>query len=314
MIDAKPKLVVLVGPTASGKSAMAIALASQLSGEIISADSRYFFRDLHIGTAKPTPEELLKIRHHLIDVTTLDNPWSLGEYKSKADQIIVETNLRGKLPILVGGSGQYIRAITENWSIPAQEPDHRLRTEIEKWGNAVGFDRLHLWLSWLDAEAARLIDPSNHRRTVRALEVIFLSGQRFSDQRQATDSKYHQLIIGLDWPRERLYQRVDDRIDQMIVNGLVAEVEQVIAAEKGQRLRKIGIIGYAEVLDYLEGKTTLPESVMLIKRNTRRFIRHQANWFKPDNPEIHWFNAQDPALLENMLGLVRSYFSIGLTE
>jgi len=314
MSDTKPNLLVLVGPTASGKTATAIHLAKQLSAEIISADSRYFFRDLQIGTAKPTQAELIEAPHHLINVTSLSRPWSLGEYKVEAERLILEINSRGKLPLLVGGSGQYIRAITENWEIPALKPDHQLREAIENWGKVVGFDQLHKWLSWLDAEAARVIDASNHRRTVRALEVIFLSGRRFSELRLTTESKFRPLIIGLNWPRKSLYERVDERINQMLANGLVAEVEQVISAGMGEALRKVGIIGYAEVLDYLEGKSTLSEAVMLIKRNTRRFIRHQANWFEPEDANIHWFNAQDPAMVDNMLGLVRDYFDLGITE
>lgn len=314
MPETKPRLLVLVGPSASGKTTTAIGLAKQLDGEIISADSRYFFSDLQIGTAKPTPAELAQARHHLIDITTLSAPWSLGEYKTEAEKLILEINSRGKLPILVGGSGQYIRAITENWTIPAQEPDHRLRDTLEKWGRAVGFDRLHTQLSWLDPEAASGIDSRNHRRTLRALEVILLSGQRFSELRKSIDSNYEPLIIGLDWPREFLYQRVDQRIDQMMADGLVDETKQVIAAGMGEQLRKVGIIGYAEILDYLDGQSTLEEAVTLIRRNTRRFIRHQANWFKPDNPDIHWFNAQDPALIDQMLGLARDYFGLRLIE
>lgn len=313
MPETKPRLLVLVGPSASGKTTTAIGLAKQLDGEIISADSRYFFSDLQIGTAKPTPAELAQARHYLIDITTLSAPWSLGEYKTEAEKLILEINSRGKLPILIGGSGQYIRAITENWTIPAQEPDHRLRDTLEKWGREVGFDRLHTQLSWLDPEAASGIDPRNHRRILRALEVILLSGQRFSDLRKSIDSNYEQLIIGLDWPRELLYQRVDQRIDQMMADGLVDETKQVIAAGMGEQLRKVGIIGYAEILDYLGGQSTLEEAVTLIRRNTRRFIRHQANWFKPDNPDIHWFNAQDPALIDQMLGLARDYFGLRLT-
>ncbi|MGB4595039.1 MAG: tRNA (adenosine(37)-N6)-dimethylallyltransferase MiaA [Anaerolineaceae bacterium] len=314
MTDSKPNLIVLVGATASGKTAIAIELAKRLDGEIISADSRYFFKDLQIGTAKPSFEQRSQVRHHLIDVTTLAAPWSLGEFRTEAESLILDINSRGKVPILVGGSGQYIRAITENWTIPAQEPDHGLRLAIENWGKLVGFDRLHTQLSWIDAQAARVIDPRNHRRTVRALEVIFLSGQRFSELRQTSGSKYCQLIIGLDWPRGLLYKRIDERIDLMLSNGLVAEVEQVLASGMGKQLRRVGIIGYTEILDYLEGKSTLEEAVMLIRRNTRRFIRHQSNWFKPDNPDIHWFNAQDPDTIDQMLGLIQDRFAQRLTE
>ncbi len=312
--DPKPKLLVLVGPSASGKTATAILLAEQLNGEIISADSRYFYRELQIGTAKPTGSELSQAKHHFVDITTLSKPWSLGEFKAEADRLIVEINSRGKLPILVGGSGQYIRAITDNWSIPAQPPDNRLRLALESWGETVGFDQLHIWLSWLDSEAAILIDPRNHRRTVRALEVIFLSGRKFSEQRRALEPRYNQLMIGLDWPRELLYNRVDQRIEEMIVLGLVAETEKVVDSGFGDQLRKVGIIGYTEILDHLEGKLTLEEAIVLIKRNTRRFIRHQTNWFKLDNPDIHWLNAQDPTNVNKIVGLVDDKFTSKSTE
>lgn len=304
------KLLVLVGPTGSGKTDTAIRLAENLNGEIISADSRYFFKELKIGTAKPSLEERGGIPHHLIDVTDLDHPWSLGEFIVEAKKLIVEISERGKLPLLVGGSGQYIRAITENWSIPAQEPDHQLRDQIVLIGSQTGFEKLHTILSWVDPRASEIIDARNHRRITRALEVMMLSGYRFSELRQSREPIYDQLILGINWTREKLYERIDKRINQMISSGLIEETKSVINTGKIDQLNKAGIIGYAEMLYYLAGKTTLEESIRLIKRNTRRFIRHQANWFKPDDESINWFNAQDPAMFENMLSLVRNKFQI----
>jgi len=310
MNEKTPRLLVLVGPTGSGKTETAIRLAESLNGEIISADSRYFFKELKIGTAKPGLDERGDIPHHLIDVTDLDHPWSLGEFIIEAKKFVIDINERGRFPILVGGSGQYIRAITENWSVPAQVPDHRLRDQIELIGSQIGFEKLHMMLSWVDPQASRIIDARNHRRTIRALEVMMLSGYRFSDLRQTKEPIYDQLIIGINWSREELYVRIDMRINQMISGGLIEETKSVINAGKTDQLSKTGIIGYTEMLYYLAGKTTLEETIRLIRRNTRRFIRHQANWFKPDDAAINWFNAQDPAMLENMLGLVRNRFQI----
>lgn len=304
----KPKLLVLVGPTGSGKTEIAIQLAQALGGEIISADSRYLYRELNIGTAKPSPDELTRVPHHLINVTTLDNPWSLGVYQKATHQLIQQINLRGHLPILAGGTGQYIRAITEQWEIPAQAPEHQLRDAMMRWGERIGFDALHQRLARLDPEAAQLIDYRNKRRTVRALEVIFTTGRRFSDQRKKSISPYQQLIIGIAWPRELLYERIDARIEAMFAAGLVEEVQELVDRGYAEALKRMGIIGYSEVLQYLEGQCSLEEAKQQMRHNTRVFVRRQANWFKANDPKIHWFNATDPAMLAHMLDLIKATF------
>jgi len=304
----KPKLLVLVGPTGSGKTEIAIQLAQALGGEIISADSRYLYRELNIGTAKPSPDELTRVPHHLINVTTLDNPWSLGVYQKAAHQLIQQINLRSHLPILAGGTGQYIRAITEQWEIPAQAPEHQLRDAIELWGQRIGFDALHQRLARLDPEAAQLIDYRNKRRTIRALEVIFATGQRFSDLRKKSISSYQQLVVGIAWPRELLYERIDARIDAMFAAGLVEEVQELVDSGYAEALKRMGIIGYSEVLQHLEGKCSLEEAKEMIRHNTRVFVRRQTNWFKANDPKIHWFNATDPAMLAHMLDLIKATF------
>lgn len=305
-----PRLIMLVGPTGSGKSTLAIQACKALSGEIVSADSRYLYQELNIGTAKPSPSELGCVPHHLINVTTLDEPWSLGLFQREAHKHIQSINDRGKLPILVGGTGQYVRAVLENWEIPAQVPLHTMRSAIEAWGERIGFEALHKRLEQIDPQAAARIDFRNKRRTIRALEVIFATGRRFSSQRKKSSSPYQTIVLGLEWPRELLYARIDARIEEMIAHGFIQEVQALKEAGRSEVLRRMGIIGYPEILSYLEGKMPLVEAISLIRRNTRVYVRRQANWFKPSDPQICWFKASDPAVLEKMLDLIKSTFKI----
>ena len=308
MTEIKPKLIMLVGPTASGKTGLAIQLAQTLDTEIISADSRYLYRQLNIGVSKPTPVELAQVRHHLINCADLDQPWSIGEYKAEAENLIHSLNDIGKIPLLTGGTGQYIRAIRQNWHIPELEADDRMRMVLEAIGETIGFDKLYENLQVLDPEAAGFIDYHNHRRTVRALEVIFKTGVRFSQIRSKDTPPFDSLIIGLEWQRIELYQRIDARIEQMLTEGFLEEVRDLVEHGYREALQKMGVIGYNELIAFLDGKINLEEALILIKRNTRKYVRRQANWFKPSDPEIHWLNAQDPAILEKMLDLVRVKF------
>ena len=301
-------LIILIGPTASGKTRLSIELAKALDTEIISADSRYLYKPLNIGTAKPSPEELSQVKHHLIDCADLDSPWSLGEYKEHAETLIFQLNEEGKVPVLSGGTGQYIRAISQNWQVPELEADYRMRDVIEKIGQEIGFDALYEKLKVLDPQAAEFIDFQNHRRTVRALEVIFKTGRRFSESRTKSESPFEILTIGLQWERQELYQRIDNRIEQMLSHGFEDEVRGLVSQGYKNALLKMGVIGYTEMISYLDGEISLEEAVMLIKRNTRKYVRRQANWFKPTDPEINWLDAKDPAILEKMLGLVRTKF------
>lgn len=303
-------LLLIVGPTASGKSAFAIQLARALKGEIVSADSRYLYRELEIGVAKPTSSELATATHHLINVASLTEPWNLGLYKQSVTHIIDAIHQRGKLPILTGGTGQYIRSILQNWQVPSHGPVDQLRVDLETIGNRIGFEKLHELLSAIDAVAAANIDYRNHRRTIRALEVILSTGEKFSDLRDKEKPPYDTLIIGMDLPREILYARIDQRIDAMIAQGLVGEVQELLEAGFGPTLDTMRVIGYNEIITHLKGELSLEEAITLIKRNTRKYVRRQANWFKPSDPDIHWLNAQDPAILENALDLVESKFGI----
>ncbi len=303
-------LLLIVGPTASGKSAFAIQMAQALHAEIVSADSRYLYRELEIGVAKPSSLELAAAPHHLINVASLEDPWNLGLYKHSATRVIDEIHQRSRLPILAGGTGQYVRAILQNWQVPSHGPVDQLREDLETIGNHIGFDKLYEMLRAIDPQAAANIDYRNHRRTIRALEVILSTGKKFSDLRDKEPPPYKTLIIGLELPRDVLYARIDQRVDDMITQGLVGEVQGLLNSGFGPTLETIRVIGYNEIMAHLKGECTLEEAIMLIKRNTRGYVRRQANWFKPSDPDIHWLNAQDPAILKNALDLVEYKFGI----
>jgi tRNA dimethylallyltransferase len=301
--DQQPPLVILVGPTAVGKTRIAIQLARRLQGEIVSADSRLFYRGMDIGTAKPTLEERQGIPHHLIDIALPDQLISLAEFQHLAHRAIQEIHSRGHLPFLVGGTGQYIRAIIQAWELPHVEPNLRLRSALENWGQEIGAQNLHQKLAWLDQKAAQQIDPPNLRRTVRALEVIFSTGRLFSAQRRQNIPHYRILLLGLTQPRNILYEQIDARIEAMLTAGLVTEVKSLLEQGYSPNLPTLSAIGYREIIAYVLGEITLEQAVALIKRKTRTFVRRQANWFKQQDQEIRWFlTIPDPLdLLESTI-------------
>lgn len=287
-VSHKLPLVVLLGPTAVGKTELAIQLASRFEGEIISADSTLLYRGMDIGTAKPTLEQRAQVPHHLIDVTNPDQPWSLTLYQRAALRAIKDIHARDRLPFLVGGTGQYIRAIVDDWQIPRVKPDWQLRQILENWTIEIGSDGLHTRLGVIDPKAAAKIDFRNLRRTIRALEVIFHSGQRFSDQRLYGKSPFNTIQIGVNLPRSELYARVDARIDAMLDAGFVREVKTLLSKYSPDQ-PSFSAIGYREISDFLLGEITFEEAVTTIKKRTHQFVRRQANWFKEDDPQIHWF-------------------------
>ncbi len=303
-LDAPLAVVAIVGPTAVGKTEVALQLAERLNGEIVSADSRLFYRGMDIGTAKPTREELRRVPHHLIDVAEPDGIWSLALFQSAASEAIQEIHSRGRLPFLVGGTGQYVWSVIENWEIPAQEPDLRLRAALEHWAQEIGPIGLYERLRSVDPEAAAHMEPRNVRRTVRALEVMFLTGRRFSEQRLKGESPFQWTIVGLIRPREELYRRVDARIDAMLAQGFVDEVSALLERGYNPELPTLSAIGYREITQYLQGKLTLDEAVLGIKRLTRAFVRRQANWFKQEDPRIRWFRCGD-GTVDEVLGYLK---------
>jgi tRNA dimethylallyltransferase len=301
-------LVVIVGPTAVGKSEISLLLAERLDGEIISADSRLFYRGMDIGTAKPTLEDRQRVPHHLIDVADPDETWSLAVFQGAAKAAIEGIHRRDHLPFLVGGTGQYVQAVIEGWTIPPQRPEQRLRKALERWGEEIGFEALHARLARLDPAAAEKIDYRNTRRTVRAFEVILSTGQLFSTQRSKVPSPYSTLVIGLQRPRAELYARIDARIEGMLAAGLIDEVKGLLAKGILPESAALSAIGYREITAYLLGQTSLEVAVMLVKRHTRQFVRRQANWFKANDTGIHWepVTAETESRIE---ALIRARFS-----
>ena len=309
----KPPLVVIVGPTAVGKTEISIQLAERLGGEIVSADSRLFYRGMDIGTAKPTPEDRLRIPHHLIDVADPDETWSLAVFQRSSAEAIADIQRRGKLPFLVGGTGQYIHAVTHGWAPPAIKPDVHLRTVLEELANSQGNDWLHQRLALLDQPAAEAIDPRNLRRIVRALEVIFSTGRKFSDQRGQSESPYHLLTIGLIRPRPELYAIVDARIEAMFTAGLLNEVRNLLAQGYSPDMPTLSAIGYRECAAVLQGEMSLEDAKVRMRRLTRVFVRRQANWFKAQDAEIHWFEAGNGKLDEIEI-LIRAFLEINTPQ
>ena len=289
----KPPLILIVGPTAVGKTEIAIQLAERLNGEIVSADSRLFYRGMDIGTAKPSREEQARVPHHLIDIANPDEILSLAVFQRKAHEVIADIHTRKKLPLLVGGTGQYIRAVTEGWTPPEVKPDELLRDELIKQKDENGIYWLHEKLRSLDPIAAEKIDARNFRRTIRALEVIMTTGRKFSEQRGQSESPYQLIAIGLTRPRAELYERVDKRIDMMFANGFLEEVKSLLERDYSPTLPTLSAIGYRECVEVLEGKIKVDEAKQLIRRVTRVFVRRQANWFKESDPSITWFKIEE---------------------
>ncbi len=279
-------LLVIVGPTAVGKTALSLQLAQQFNGEIISADSRLFYRGLDIGTAKPSAAERALVPHHLIDICRPDETLTLGEYQRLAYATIEAVLGRGRLPILVGGTGQYVMAVVEGWGIPEVAPQPRLRKALA----GLGEGEVARWLRRLDPQAAENIDPRNVRRVIRALEVTLVTGRPISELQRKTPPPYDIQIIGLTRGRELLYERIDRRVEQMMADGLLAEVQGLRAAGYSRSLPAMSGLGYRQLYAYLEGEMGLEAAVERIKFETHRFARQQATWFRQDDPRITWFD------------------------
>jgi len=284
-----------VGPTAVGKSAAAIELAEAVSGEIISADSRYLYRGLDIGTAKPSASDRARVPHHLIDVTTPDQPWTLADYQRAAYGAIEAVLSRGRLPLLVGGTGQYVRSVTDGWTVPPGAPSGALRSELEQVLAEHGVEVLAERLRQVDPESARVVDTRNPRRVIRAIEVAVTTGSSFVAQRQKSAPPFEAVWMGLWLPRDVLYARIDARIDAMLAAGLVAEVEQLLARGYRWDMPAMSAVGYRQIGAYLRGESSLAEAVQAIKGATRQFVRRQANWFKLADPAIRWFRSSASA-------------------
>jgi tRNA dimethylallyltransferase len=301
-----PALIAIIGPTAVGKTEISIRLAEQSNGEIVSADSRLLYRGMDIGTAKPSPEDRTRVPHHLIDVAEPENPWSLELFRRAAYEAIASVHLRGRLPFLVGGTGQYVFAILEGWSPPPKSDDPDVRSELEDFASVHGSQALHEQLAEVDPDIASRIDHRNVRRVVRALEIYHVTGFPPSQLRIVQPPPFRVLRVGLSLPRSELYRRIDARIDAMLEAGLVKEVKGLLARGLSPDLPAMTAIGYHQIADYLQGVISLDEAVHRIRRATRQFVRRQSNWFKADDPQIHWFEARQ-GVEESIVELVKTW-------
>lgn len=274
------KVIAVVGPTASGKTLYSIELAHKIDGEIISADSRLVYRGFDIGTAKPSQKERGKIPHYMIDIVEPEVDYSAGLYVAQAKKLIKEIHSRGKIPIVTGGTGLYINILLMNYDLPKVEPDYELRKQLKNTEN------LYELLASLDSETAENIDKNDRKKLIRAIEIIKTTGKTLSQVRGKNKSEFDVEWIGLNYPREILYDRINQRVDLMIEEGLIEETKKLL--EKHGRINNIlYTIGYQEITAYLDGLLTLKEAVDKLKQNTRRYAKRQLTWFRK-NSDIKW--------------------------
>ena len=280
--------LVILGPTATGKTQLSLKLSQYFDSEIINCDTSIFYKYLSIGTGKPSKKNLKLVKHNLLDFLEPDQDYSLAEFLKDANKIISQIVSDKKVPILVGGSGQYLKALTENWDVSNIKPNLELRKKLEKEINENGVEYLYEKLKSEFPENAQKVDSKNPRRIIRAFE-LGLEGKTISRKSKKNFSNFFK--IGLTMPREALYKTIDERIEKMFENGWVGEVEDLIKKGFNKELNSFSSIGYNEIYDYLSNNLDLDEAINLIKKRTRNLVRHQYNWFKLNDPEIKWFDS-----------------------
>lgn len=282
------KLLVIAGPTAVGKTDLGIRLAKELDGEVISGDSMQVYKKMDIGTAKVTKEEMSDVPHHLIDIKTFDEPFSVAEFQERCTQILADLEQRNKQPILVGGTGLYIQSVTHGYQFVDRPEDVSFRKDLEEQAQQKGNQFVHQKLYEVDPEAAKEIHPNNVRRVIRALEVFHVTGEPFSKQ-QVQKPVRPFLGIGLDLERARLYERINQRVDLMVEQGLIDEVRSLMS--EGLRNQAAAqAIGYKEIISYVNGELSKEEAIDLLKQNSRRYAKRQLTWFR-NKMDINWFDA-----------------------
>lgn len=288
-----PLLVIITGPTATGKTETGVNVALACGGEIVSADSMMVYRGMDIGTAKPSASEMRGVPHHLIDVADPDEEFNVARYQRLAGEGITGILGRNRLPLLVGGTGLYIRSVAEDYRFGVQA-DRRLRNRLQETAELYGTARLHRHLAVVDPVAARRLHPNDQRRIIRALEVYYQSGIPFSRHpgRRGGAPKYLPVMFGLNMDRARLYRRIEARVDAMVQAGLVREVQTLLAKGYGPELTAMRGLGYKEIAAHLRGELTLEEAIRMLKRNTRRFAKRQLTWFRRDE-RIRWLDVEE---------------------
>lgn len=296
----RPRIVAIVGPTAAGKTGVAVAVSRHLASEsasehraveVISADSRQVRREMVIGTAAPTEEERAAVPHHLVGVTDPAAPWAITDWLQGARTVLVDITQRSALPLVVGGTGQYVWALLEAWDVPAVPPDPELRAYYEAIAATEGHEALHARLAAVDAASAGRIDARNVRRVVRALEIVEATGAPVPPL-TPRDPGFDWHVVGLRWPREALHDRADRRVEAMFAGGLIEEARALVDRH-GRDFEALRSIGYQEALGVLDGRLTEAQAVERTQIETHRLIRMQAAWFKDDDPRIQWVPGDD---------------------
>jgi tRNA dimethylallyltransferase len=301
----KPKVIVLCGPTAVGKTSAAIYLAGIFNGEIISADSRQIYRHMNIGTAKPEPKQLADIRHYLVDFIDPDQLFDARQFAQMANQIIFELVRKNKQPFVVGGTGLYIKALL-NGLFEANFSDFSVRERLKKEADEFGKPALYEKLKKIDPETANRLHPNDIYRVIRALEVFEISGNSLSTLHQGhrfSERRYHVLKFGLYAEREILYKQIEQRVDMMISEGLIEEVQTLLKKGYSPDLRSMKAIGYSHIINYLLGNCTLDDAIRTLKRDTRRYSKRQMTWFQADH-EITWIK---PSEIKTLIPLINKF-------
>lgn len=311
----KKRLLIIAGPTAVGKTDTAIILARELNGEIISADSMQIYKHMDIGTAKPSLGERQGIRHHLIDLINPDEDFSVAEFQKLAKSTIDNLIFNDKLPIIAGGTGLYINSIIYNMDFTQSISNWRLREELQNEAKAMGNEYVHNKLKAIDPDAASRIHPNNIKRVIRAIEVYYETGQKIGDfSRDITlNDEYEFYLVGLTRDRQELYDRINKRVDIMIGEGLVGEVENLLNQGYDRDLISFKGLGYKEIIAYLKGEYSLDEAIRILKRDTRRYAKRQLTWFRRYN-NINWYNissySTSEKLTEDIIKDFKGYFNL----
>lgn len=287
------KVLIILGQTAVGKSKLAMELAKKLNGEIISADSMQVYKGMDIGTAKPSRQELSQVSHHLIDMINPDQTWSVSDFVAQTKTIIEEIISRGKLPIIVGGTGLYLNALIEGYAFPLIEANPEIRKKLEGEAKSFGSEHLYEKLKRTDPDAAAKIHFNDAKRIIRALEVIEVTGKPMSRAQTKNENSlpYELVIVGLEMDRKRLYEKIEARVDQMLAAGLIDEVRKLIKDGYDDKLSSMQAIGYKEVAGHLQGKYFYDEMVGILKQNTRNFAKRQMTWFRRFK-NVKWFDVE----------------------
>lgn len=291
----KEKFLMILGPTAVGKTNLSIDLAKKFNGEIISCDSMQIYKEMNIGTAKIKENEMKGIPHYLIDIVKPDEEFTVSDYSRLAKEKILEINSRNKLPILVGGTGLYINSLIYELSFTEVKPNYKIRNKYENLAAEKGRKYVHKLLREIDEESADKLHPNDLRRVVRAIEIFEMTGEKMSDQNKnfrEPNKDYNSYILGLRMDRSKLYERINHRVDLMVEEGLIDEVKYLLNKDYDKDLVSMQAIGYKEIIDYLEGSISYEESMVILKRNSRRYAKRQLTWFRKED-RVNWVDVED---------------------